>query len=541
MFAEEITISVTPDKAFFRPGEAATFTLAASGGTRAEITISHLAEVIDTFSVELFDREAALSWTPPDVAPRGYGLTARLLDSNGTVLATTSTAFDVLDHWLQAPRYGFLSQFEAGRDNIDATMDWNARYHINGLQFYDWQYRHESLLPTEENYSDLLGRRMSLDTVRRLIDAAHTRYIAAMPYTAIYGASVAFYRAHPDWALFERSDHPYEFGDNFLIIMDPSPDSPWTDHLMAEFGRVLDGLPFDGIHLDQYGAPKVGYNSAGDRIDLAEAIPGFINRTADVVREKRADSGAVIFNAVGNWPVDTVAPSNQDAVYVEVWAPYRDFLDLHRIIAGAEKLGGGKPVIIAAYIHPERIHNVRLANAVIFASGAYHLELGEPGAMLADPYFPRFGQMDETLQVITQHYYDFLVRYEEVLALDTTNAPDRAEALTIEGVESHKTRARDQVAVIARQGQGFETFSLVNFMGVDTNRWETALGKGPDPLMNLAVMLRTDRPVARVWWASPDAGSLDAQPISFTAGPGGISFSLPRLDYWSMIVVEYQS
>jgi dextranase len=106
----------------------------------------------------------------------------------------------------------------------------------------------------------------------------------------------------------------------------------------------------------------------------------------------------VIFNAVGNWPVETVAPADQDAVYIEVWEPYLDFMDLHRLVAGAEKLGGGKPVIIAAYIHPERVANVRLANAIIFASGGYHLELGEPGAMLADAYFPRFGLMDEAMQ-----------------------------------------------------------------------------------------------------------------------------------------------
>jgi dextranase len=291
---ETYTVLVTPTEAFFQPGEAATFTVSASGGERVAVTITHLAEPVETFSVDLSGGHADLSWTPPARAPRGYGLTAQLLTGDGTVLATAATAFDVLDDWLQAPRYGFLSQFEAERNNIETTMNENARYHVNGLQFYDWQYRHEELVPPEENYSDLLGRRMSLETVRKLIDAAHARHIAAMPYTAIYGASVAFYQAHPDWALFERPDHPYEFGDNFLMIMDPSPDSPWTDHLMGEFGRVLDDLPFDGIHLDQYGAPKVGYNAAGGRIDLAEAIPGFINRTAEVVQEKRGDQGGDI-------------------------------------------------------------------------------------------------------------------------------------------------------------------------------------------------------------------------------------------------------
>ena len=34
------------------------------------------------------------------------------------------------------------------------------------------------------------------------------------------------------------------------------------------------------------------------------------------------------------------------------------------------------------------------------------------------------------MQSIMRSYYDFLVRYEEMLTLDTTNAPDRAKALT---------------------------------------------------------------------------------------------------------------
>ncbi len=540
MHSDQNKISVAPAKAFYLPSEEALFFIEASGGTRVAVTITHLAETVDTFDVELSGGSADLRWTPPAVAPRGYGLTVKLMDESGTVLATDSTAFDVLENWLQAPRYGFLSQFEAGRSNFDQTMNENALYHVNGLQFYDWQYRHESLLPPEENYSDLLGRHMSLETVRLLIDAAHKRNIATMPYTAIYGASVAFYQAHPDWALFQRSDHPYEFGDNFLIIMDPSPDSPWTDHLMNEFGRVLDTLPFDGIHLDQYGAPKVARNSAGDRVDLAEAIPGFINRTAEVVQDKRGDQGAVIFNAVGNWPVETVAPANEDAVYIEVWEPYRDFMDLHRLVASAEQLGNGKPVIIAAYIHPDRIDNVRLANAVIFSSGGYHLELGEPDAMLADPYFPRFGLMSEDLQTIQRRYYDFLVQYEEVLNLDTTNAPERATLVTLTGIETGKRGAKNQVAVIARQGMNFETFSLINFMGIDTGKWDTALKNGPDALTDLQLQIHTDRPVARVWFASPDGEMLDAQALIYTEGANAINLTLPRLDYWTMIVVEYQ-
>lgn len=544
----EITLTIMPDKAFFRPGEPATFTVTASGGARVVGTITHLADTIASVESGLVNGSAALSWQPPNDAPCGYGLTVQVLDDNGTVLAQAATAFDVLEHWLQAPRYGFLSDFEPGRDNADGTMVWAARQHINGLQFYDWQYRHEALMPPQDIYTDLLGKQMSLPVIRDLIAAAHARNIAAMPYTAIYGASPAFYEQHPDWALFMATDVPYDFADGYLYIMDPSPDSPWSEHLLSEFAAVLEQTAFDGIHLDQYGAPKSGRNHDGQPVDLAEAFPAFIDRAAAVVQSHRGASGAMIFNAVGNWPVDTVAPADQDAVYIEVWAPYRDFLDLHRIVVNAEQLGGGKPVIIAAYIHPNNVHNVRLANAMINASGAYHLELGEPGAMLADPYFPKFGMMDEAMQATMQRTYDFLVRYEEVLAVGAADATaTRAAALTIPGVATAGLRAKNRVVVIVREGPHREAFSLVNFRGVGHSRWaEPLFDGGPEPQLDLPVTLRVERPVTRVWLASPDDDARMApQIVDFTAENDAdgatITFTVPRLDYWTMLVVEYGS
>ncbi len=541
----DATVRVIPEKAFFSPGEPARFSVTATGGVTISATVTHLADTVTTFSAALTHGAVTLTWTPPVDAPRGYGLTVQLLDEHDAVLATDSTAFDVLEAWTQSPRYGFLTEFDSDREDVETTLDWVTRYHVNGLQFYDWQYRHETLLPPGEHYSDLLGRRMSLDTVKQLIEAAHAHNVAAMPYTAIYGASAAFYQQHPQWALFQGSGRPYEFGDNYLIIMDPSPASPWSEHLYVEFGRVLDALEFDGIHIDQYGAPKTGYNAAGERVDLAQAFPGFIDRTAQVVQARRGDEGAVFFNAVGNWPVDTVAPSAENAVYIEVWEPYTRFWDLHRLVASAETYGSGKPVIIASYIHPDRAYNVRLANAIIFASGGYQLELGEPGAMLADAYFPKFGLMNETMQNVMQRLYDFVVRYEEVLALDTRNATgERAEALTMAGIDTQSYSSQDKVGVIVRQGQDFETFSLINLMGIDHDRWDTALTQGPDPLVDLAVQLHTDRPIARIWWASPDGDTLAPHPVELAAGTDSagpyVTFTLPRLDYWTMIVVEYQ-
>ena len=535
LWLRDPTLTVIPDKAFYRPGELVTLHVTADAVGQVEGVITFLADPVAVITAELVDGQATLVWQPPARSPRGYGVEIRLVDGG----ARASTAFDVLDRWIQAPRYGFLSQFAPGRDDAEATLDALLPYHVNGLQFYDWQYRHAELMPPTEPYADALGRQLSLETVNRLIDATHARNVAAMPYTAIYGASPDFYAQHPDWALLDARGEVFDFADGFLKIMNPAPNSPWTDHLMDQFTQVLEQTAFDGIHLDQYGAPKIGYSTTGERVDLAEAFPQFIDRMAAVVDAQRGDDGVSIFNAVGNWPVETVAPAEQDAVYIEVWAPYTRFTDLHRIVVNAQALGGGKPVIIAAYIPPERTANVRLANALIFASGAYHLELGEPDAMLADPYFPRFGLMTDEMQAVMARYYDFLVRYENILALGTSDATSaRAAALTIDGVKTTGLRSEDRVVVIVRQGDGFETFSLVNLMGIGDSRWDQPV-QAPEEMTDLTAQLTVDRPVARLWWASPDGDDPALHALSFTVEGDSITFALPSLAYWDLLLVEY--
>lgn len=546
MLNSQVVTELAIPKAFYRPGEVVELAVPAAGGAKVSAQVMYLNEVVATLEAPVDNGQAILSWTPPATAPRGYGLDIQVMDSGDQVVATYALAFDVLDHWIQAPRYGFLSEFQASRTHdADSTMQWVARYHLNGLQFYDWQYRHEYLMPSTDIFQDVLGRELSMSTITSLIEAAHDRNIAAMPYTAIYGASMAFYEQHPDWALFRSPGKPYIFGDNFLAIMDPSPDSPWTSHLLNEFDKVLDQTAFDGIHVDQYGSPQRALNSANERVRLDEVFPAFIDLTAERVQAKRGDEGVVIFNAVGNYPVETVAPANQDAVYIEVWQPYRKFMDLHRLIAAAENLGGGKPVILAAYIPAQRQYNVVLANALIFASGGYHIELGEPEVLLANPYFPDFETMSLEQQAMMQRYYDFLVRYENVLLLDTRNTTaERSEAISVTGVETnarHSRQSKDFVAVITRQGEYTETFSLINLMRLDHDRWDEPLPAGPTPISNLDVQIQVDQPVRAIWFASPDQAETAApQAVRFTTSEGAVHFEVPSLAYWTMIVVEYE-
>ena len=145
-------------------------------------------------------------------AKRGYRV--RVETENGTQW----TAFDVLERWADAPRYGYLFDFTPTRASFD--LDPLLALHVNGLQFYDWLYRHDTLLPPAEVYLDPLGRPQSLATVRRLIEEAHVRGMVAMPYTAIYAASPQFAAAHPGWGLYDDNGVLYDFADGFLKIIE---------------------------------------------------------------------------------------------------------------------------------------------------------------------------------------------------------------------------------------------------------------------------------------------------------------------------------
>jgi dextranase len=544
-------VDVTLDRTFYRPGESVTLSIQIHCladepvGARVTVAISHLADSVDELSQELDlangGQTAEVIFKPPPDAPRGYGIDVCLETNDGARVACRTTAFDVLHHWAQTPRYGFLSDFGPGRSDASQVMGTLSRYRINGLQFYDWMYRHEQLLTGQEPYRDPLGRQLSRATVESLIAAAHERNIAAMPYTAIYAASVSFYEEHPDWALYQGDGTPYLFGEDFLVYMDPRRDSPWVAHLLAQFDEVLRLTEFDGIHLDQYGAPKEAYDVRGLRFDLAEPLADTINATKELVRSRRS-RGTVVFNAVTNWPIEVVAPADQDFVYIEVWPPYVWYGDLHTLITQAQALGGGKPVVLAAYIDPSLEHNVRLVDAVIFGSGGGHIELGEHNGMLADAYFPRYGTMAPELANVMQRYYEFAVRYQDVIGPRTVDATHSyLNRIEVEGISTSPSQLKDKVWPIVREAEGLTALSLVNLLGVNSPEWLSELDGPPTPLGPTTVrVLNVDRGVNRVWSSSPDTEDISPQQLAFEVGVDQVlAFEIPSLAYWNLIVIEW--
>ncbi len=496
-----------------------------SGECLLELTIHHLAERVYShrfpFTARKGRQQFHLTWQPPqNNLPAGYGATLVLEEDSGIPFAQAHTAFDVLPAWTAFPRYGFLCDFAPGRTDAGLVMQTLTGFQINGLQFYDWQYRHDNLVPPTEAYTDPLGRSLSLNTIKALIQAAHSRGMAAMPYLAIYAASAAFWKAHPEWNLCDKDGKPIPFGEDFLGLMNPTPGSPWAEHLQQEGSRTLAELPFDGLHIDQYGEPHEVWDEKGNPVDLPAAFCAFIGEA-----KARHPQKAVVFNAVGNWPVEALAASQSDFNYIEIWPPSTHYEDVVNIVRNARRLSGNKGVVIALYLPADRPLNNRLADALIYAAGGSRIELGENARLLADPYFPKHQELSHDLRQVLRRYAGFAVRYGELTGPCAADADD-VDVTVPKGIWALPRRRGNWTAV-----------HLVNGRGLDNPQWDQP-HPAPQEQRGLAVSLKGMGAVREAYWASPDLSDPALQPLSFTRQAEEIHLTVPSLSYWTTLFFE---
>ena len=566
---------VWPDRATYQPGEAADAQLSVALGWTGEVTAASPASITISVSLSWLHRQLATQTYPVELAPgvestlhlpltlptaafRGYGVTIEVRGDGEQMLARRSTAVDVLDSWAQAPRYGFLSDFAPGDSTGEAHVAALARYHINVAQFYDWMWRHYELMPPTDDFTDAMGRALSLHSVRAKVAACHHYGIAALGYAAVYGAEPEYVQSHPDELVFDARGKPYSL-DELFYIMNLAPGGSWRARMLQTMREAIRDVPFDGLHLDQYGFPKeAAFDSQGQAYDMAADFATFINEARAAIQPTGREAG-VIFNAVENWPIELVAPTDQDAVYIEVWPPYVQYHDLQHLIVAAQRLAPTKQVILAAYMKPlgdeaviaEAEAATRLTSAAIWANGGFHLLLGEHDAALYDPYYVKHALLRPEFVSVMRRYYDFVVRYLNILS-DRRIAPcdaagQPASTVTIEGFRVSTTGEGGTIWAIERTMAGYRTISFINLTTSTDANWNAPTSPA-SVLKAIRVRVRLAdqewaREVRRVFAATPDDD--DGAPIelafSLRHGPDGaseIAFEIPHLMYWTLIYLE---
>ncbi|NLV59699.1 MAG: hypothetical protein GXY67_13170 [Clostridiales bacterium] len=521
-------------KGRYIPGERIGLTLLRDGkalmANSMEVSITELECSVTTHRFTLEGNDKIVLALPP-LVEGCYGIQARLLrgeETMGYVGTAVNVGGDVL-------RYGFLSDFQA---EDDSDVECMAKYHIDRVQFYDWSYRHDSLVAPKEEYTDMMGKRNNLSVIRQKIHACRERGMLTMAYGAVYAASRGFWEEHRSWGLYSVQNKPMVFIGTFYYM---DIESPWREHLFGQYLNAMKKVGFDGIHMDTYGEPKYALTSTGELRELEKGLPALI-RDADRTIKSEGYEPHLIFNNVSTWPVDATMMEPQDAVYMELWPPMDRYRHLREAVHRAEP--SGKPIVLAAYPAafrtdtPERaLYGELFLSFAIALFGATQLFLGEKDAVVTQGYYADYTLLEPWQADKIKAYQDFFVRFQGLLFdrslkdISLTHCGGDNREYTCDTPYSLEGEA-DRLWLTLREGNGRKLIGLINLWGND-DFWNTGKEK-PKPLTDIVLRILTVMPVDAVWFATPDVemGSPVSLPFSCTETEYGaeLSIRVPWLD-----------
>ncbi len=598
-------VELTTDKVRYEPESTVRFTSKYLLPDNAKVRYLHGNTVVKTDEI---GGKQSWSWKVP--AQNFTGYLAEIYVTDGIAEQTLATiGVDVSTEWGRFPRYGFVSHYGSDKtvEQVKKEVDMLNRYHMTGIQFYDWQWQHHKLIPEgASQWKDVGLRDVFKSSIENYITKLHEVGSKCMFYDLLYGVTGNIVDGKPetpanldgkdgissDWGWidlhandkggYDLHQVQYPLGSwPSIYVMNPG-NQDWVNYLSKEIKKVYQHLKFDGYHIDQLGRQREAYYTnlqsktedgqkvytGGDRRDTHDFegyYANFINRMKSDSKDK-----SLVMNAVSNFGGSKiVGTGNVEFGYNEMWSA-DDYLWNYRKIIQDNRRNNGKNTfntVFAAYQHCRngkegqfRTSSALFGNATIFALGGSRIELSGDH-MLYTEYFPdNKRRMSNELQKSIIHYYDFLVAYENYLR--DGNA-ETSVNMTMEGVnvaawdfsepDPTKEKAEDQTIgpkpysvntysttkgnVTAIQLLNYSNFSRDNFNIRDIK--ETM--PEPNVLLNKKIVLDDAAPVSRIWVASPDCFGGAPQEVVFTQNNGKVTFTLPSLEYWTMVVVEHGS
>ena len=567
--AGSFVADVNTDKAMYYPGNGVTIFVGLTNSTAStfngsvNVVISHLGYASTNLPSQPVANlgtnataTAVFSWMPPATNYQGYLVSVSVTDTNGSVVDSGSSAIDVSSDWARFPRYGYVAHYDSTLDATH-TMWLLKNYHINGIEFYDWQWKHHLPYNPDATWPDVANRTIYRNTVTNLIAAAHYYNMMAMNYNS-YGMAWANYLTDGSGATLSMgifSSSPASIGNQYGYSLPSSwattnlyemnnRDTNWQNYIYGREQAVFTNFAFDGWHIDTVGQ-HTAYDYNGNFFSLDDYNPEFINNA------KAALGVRMTFNTVDAGGENQVAQSaNVDFVYSELWSGNPNYNSFNQRVNNVRSYCS-KALVMPAYLDTGLSSGyfnqpgVLLADAAMFACGGAHLELGDGTNMLNNDYFPNDSSvlMTSSLMAAMRNYYDFLVGYENLLRGDTVSA-NNAAAIT--GVTTSTNGSAGTVWIISKETLGYNIIHLVNLLNSNSTAWNDYNGTCPAPptLNNLAVKMYYTGSIGRgnLWYATPDTNFGVATQLGYTTGSDGggsyIDFTVPQLKYWDMIWLE---
>jgi len=547
-------IIIATDKAVYSPGDEVTFTIDNSIlPPSTKVRYKHLNTILSEVSIT----GPSWKWTAPITDFTGYIAEVYSTD-NGTETIYSTIGIDVSSSWKKFPRYGFLSRFsQLSDDEINSVISNLNRYHINGLQFYDWHNKHHKPLPLvntvpASSWKNIINSDIYFSTIQKYISVAHSFNMKAMFYNLVYGAweNADADGVEKEWYIFKDNTHTnkdfHPLSSPFLsniYLLDPT-NIAWQTYIENENKIVYQFLDFDGFHMDQLGDRGSRFTYDGNFLDLSKTFKPFIN----AIKADEPDKD-IVMNAVSQYGQQGIAEASSDFLYTEVWSPFDSYSDLANLIKQNNTYSNNtKNTVLAAYMNYDLANtkgyfntpSVLMTNAVIFAFGGSHLELGEH--MLGKEYFPNDNlEMRDDLKKLLPSYYDFLVAYQNLLrdggTFNDVSVSSYDKTLSI----AKWPAGQGSIACFGKKAGNSQVIHLVNFKDSKTSNWQdkTGIQIAPALVKDLKLVFTSDAVVKKIWVASPDIIGAASRSINFAQSGNKVSFILPELKYWSMIVVEY--
>lgn len=195
---------------------------------------------------------------------------------------------------------------------------------------------------------------------------------------------------------------------------------------------------------------------------------------------------------MSNYPVHTTAKADQDAIYIEVWPPVIHLRELKALIDRGRELSDDKHVILSAYLpsfkqtegydqydQTAAENGALLTMATIFASGGYHLLIGEENKVLTEAYYPSYGTMSNIFIEEVRKYYDFIVRYGKLLYdhqlvdLSFVYTGGINTEISFQGEAAYTPNGDvNTVWTMVKQLPDYQIIHLINLVGLEDDYWE---------------------------------------------------------------------
>ena len=541
-----LTLELSTDKALYAPGQTISFSVKGNLPAGATVRYRHGADVVEEQPLS----GSTWTWTAPSQDFTGYLVDIYTKNGSGETVYGT-IAVDVSSDWNRFPRYGFVATYDKSKTQktIDAEMALLNRYHINGVQFYDWHYAHHQPYTPDAVYTDIANREIDADVVRRYISAQHGYGMKSMFYNLCYGAldNAAQKGVKDQWYLYKDQRHSKKDCLNMssdwksdIYLTDPN-NTDWQKYLAAQNKDVYEHFDFDGYHIDQVGDRGTVYDFYGNTVNLPSGFANFIKAMKQAEPGKR-----LVMNAVANYGQLNIANTGDvDFLYSELWGGESQFSDLLSILNQNRSYRPGAGQVYAAYMDYEcndksefNTPGVLLTDAVMFAIGADHLELGDH--MLCHEYFPNSHlAMSDDLKSQLVCYYDFFTAYEDLLRVEGQQNDDDIYTTSSDVTIANWPPRLGTVTAYTKTVDDKKVVNLLNFVNANSLSWRDLKGDMPEPqqINGLTLAVKAGN-VKRIWVASPDCYGGVAQELHFEKNGDRVVFTVPMLKYWSMIVIE---